>query len=328
MTNLQSIVTNGNVLQQLVRDTNFNKIVDAGEVIEERYGGSITQTLQPGTYYVVNSSYQSAGDRFYTFTLSVPVLPVSEADVFFGTVPIADNDSSVSILEGTDYGTIDQNSAPISRTFTLKNTGNVPLTTDGLTVPNGYTITNTLAASIPAGGSDTFTVRLNTTVAGTFQGNISFTNNDSNEAPYNFAIKGIVKPSGVTTAGVIASDPTATENYAGTGNAGTSGGFTLYRKNSTGSLTLQFKLEGTAVYNTDYTLSIVGATLAYNSATQILSVTFSGTSTIASLVVTAKNDAAIESDETVKLTLQPSGTYVTDAGRSTGTLTIKDRQAI
>ena len=77
----------------------------------------------------------------------------------------------------------------------MKNTGTAALTTSGLTVPAGFSIdpTDTLIASIAAGGQDTFKVRLNATTAGTFAGNISFANNDANENPYNFAIRGVVK---------------------------------------------------------------------------------------------------------------------------------------
>ncbi|MCX7016729.1 MAG: hypothetical protein NTW86_29925, partial [Candidatus Sumerlaeota bacterium] len=62
-----------------------------------------------------------------------------------------------------------------------------------LTVPAGYSIVEPLSATIPAGGSDTFTVELPTTAGGTFTGDISFDNNDSDENPFNFSITGTIQ---------------------------------------------------------------------------------------------------------------------------------------
>ncbi len=124
-----------------------------------------------------------------------PVTTAPEADVLFGTVAIADGDTTPSTTDGTDFGSAAQNAAGPSKTFTVKNTGTAALTTSALTVPAGFAITEGLSASIPAGGSDSFTVQLLTATAGTFQGNISFANNDANENPYNFAVKGAVSAS-------------------------------------------------------------------------------------------------------------------------------------
>jgi hypothetical protein len=61
-----------------------------------------------------------------------------------------------------------------------------------LDVPDGFTIPNNLSTSLSPGNSDTFTVQLETTKAGTKTGEISFTNNDPDENPFNFCIKGQV----------------------------------------------------------------------------------------------------------------------------------------
>ncbi|MCX7013238.1 MAG: hypothetical protein NTW86_11885, partial [Candidatus Sumerlaeota bacterium] len=47
--------------------------------------------------------------------------------------------------------------------------------------------------TIPAGGSDTFTVELPTTAGGTFAGDISFNNNDSDENPFHFSVTGTIQ---------------------------------------------------------------------------------------------------------------------------------------
>ena len=87
----------------------------------------------------------------------------------------------------------------MTRTFTVRNwdMGIGPLLLGTPTVPDGYTITQPLDASIPPGGSATFTVQLSTAKAGTFAGTISFPTNDSDngdgvENPFTFFVSGNV----------------------------------------------------------------------------------------------------------------------------------------
>jgi hypothetical protein len=77
---------------------------------------------------------------------------------------------------------------PVSRTFIVNNAGNAALTTSGLVVPAGFTVTDPLNASILAGGSDAFTIRFDAASAGTFGGNVSFSSNDPDAATFTIAI--------------------------------------------------------------------------------------------------------------------------------------------
>ncbi len=101
---------------------------------------------------------------------------------------ISDGDTSPSTSDGTDFGT-----GLVSRTFRVTNSGNAPLTTSGLSVPSGFTVTNGLSSSISAGGYDDFTVKF--TGSTESAGDISFRNNDADggdgvEDPFNFRIIG------------------------------------------------------------------------------------------------------------------------------------------
>jgi len=122
---------------------------------------------------------------------STPTAP--EVAVMGNGVNIVDNDSSASAGDHTDFGSVSQNSI-VTRTFTVQNTGTAVLTTSGLTVSPGFTVTEGLSSSIAAGGSDTFTVRMDTASAGAKSGQISFNNNDSDEGVFNFAVSGTVNP--------------------------------------------------------------------------------------------------------------------------------------
>jgi choice-of-anchor C domain-containing protein len=144
-------------------------------------------TLKFERFNVANSGAAALDD------IKIVALQAAEAEVRGNNTVINDNDTTPASSDHTDFGTVPAGS-PFTRTFTVRNTGNIALTTSGLTVPSGFSIdaSDTLAGSIPAGGQDTFKVKLNATAAGTFQGNISFANNDASENPYNFAIKGVV----------------------------------------------------------------------------------------------------------------------------------------
>jgi len=94
-----------------------------------------------------------------------------------------------------DFGTTTLGTT-IQRTFAVYNTGTGDLTTSDLSVPIGYSIIEGLSASI--GLFDTFTVQLDALAAGTYTGDISFTNSDENL--FNFAITGTVTPEPATLA--------------------------------------------------------------------------------------------------------------------------------
>jgi hypothetical protein len=119
-------------------------------------------------------------------------LPTPEVRVHGNSLTISDGDTTPRTNDFTDFGATIVG-APISRTFSVTNSGTGTLTTSGLTVPVGFTVTEALSASITAGNRDTFTVRLNAAAVGTYTGIVSFANNDANENPYNFAISGFVQ---------------------------------------------------------------------------------------------------------------------------------------
>jgi pimeloyl-ACP methyl ester carboxylesterase len=122
---------------------------------------------------------------------AVSATPVPEIAVSGGGTNILDGDLSPTGADGTDFGTPAQG-VIVDRVFTVSNIGTATLTTSGLLLPAGYTLVEGLSPSIPAGNSDTFTVRLDTSSVGTKTGQISFTTNDSDENPFNFSVTGAV----------------------------------------------------------------------------------------------------------------------------------------
>ena len=115
-----------------------------------------------------------------------------EITVLGNGTSIADGDTTPGAGAGTDFGSVVQGGPAPSRTFTVRNEGGSILTLGAVTVPAGFMLTEGLSASLAAGASDTFTVRLDSTVVGTKVGDISFSTNDSDENPFNFRITGTV----------------------------------------------------------------------------------------------------------------------------------------
>jgi hypothetical protein len=138
-----------------------------------------------------------------------------EIEVRGNDAVIVDGDATPDSTDHTDFGEITLGST-LTRTFTVFNTGNVFLTTSGLTVPAGFTVVDGLAAIIPAGGFDSFSVRFNATTADLFKGEVRFENNDANENPFNFEIRALVKPPEVEVRGndVVISDNDTTPDFA------------------------------------------------------------------------------------------------------------------
>lgn len=101
---------------------------------------------------------------------------------------------TASADNGTNFGSTGTGTT-VSHTFVIKNIGSAPLTSVAVTVPAGYTLTDAPATSIAAGGSDTFTVRLDAADSGRFEGNVRVISNDGDEGDCRFFITGYVAAS-------------------------------------------------------------------------------------------------------------------------------------
>ncbi len=118
-----------------------------------------------------------------------------EIDVQGLGLSIASGDMVTSVNDGTDFGAADINLATITRTFTIKNTGTLPLTISNPTISGtnaaDFSITaNPGTLSVGANGSTTFQVTFNPSAVFTRSAQINIVNNDSDENPYIFAIQG------------------------------------------------------------------------------------------------------------------------------------------
>ncbi len=158
----------------------------------------------------------------YNFAIqgTVNAVPVPEVNVTGNGNSIIDGDTTPSTTDNTDYGSTTVGTA-LTRTFTIENTGTAALTLGTPTLPTGFSVVGTAPTSVAAGTSTTITVRLDATATGTYTGEITIPNNDSNENPYNFAIVGVVNalPGGQVINGTNASETLTGNSSANTINA-------------------------------------------------------------------------------------------------------------
>ena len=124
--------------------------------------------------------------------------PNAEINVLGNGVTIPDGNTTISIIDDTDFGGIEATSGSVAHTFTIQNLGSLDLTLDGASpyvVLTGDTADFILTANpstpISAGNNTTFTITYDPTTTGTHTATISIDNNDSNEDPYTFNVEGI-----------------------------------------------------------------------------------------------------------------------------------------
>ena len=155
--------------------------------------GSVTASGDASNLFEVWTDVDGTADRDHVaLVFEKPTAP----EVFvtgLNDVTITDGDSTPTTTDGSDFESIDQNATAVTRTFKVANSGDANLTLGTPSVPTGFTLTEGLTTSLAAGANDTFSVRLDNSVVGIKHGDVSFSNNDSDENPFNFAISGVVQ---------------------------------------------------------------------------------------------------------------------------------------
>lgn len=120
--------------------------------------------------------------------------PIPEINITGNALPIADNDGTPSLLDGTDFGP-QIIGVGVTQSFTIQNTSaSASLTLGAITFAGAaagdYAITTPPTSPVPASGSTTFVVTFTASSAGVRNATISIVNSDIDENPYNFALTG------------------------------------------------------------------------------------------------------------------------------------------
>jgi RTX calcium-binding nonapeptide repeat (4 copies)/Calx-beta domain/Abnormal spindle-like microcephaly-assoc'd, ASPM-SPD-2-Hydin/Protein of unknown function (DUF1573) len=272
--------------------------------------GTFNSTLQ----FTNNDSDESPFD--FPITGTVTEIPVPEIEVSDGADNITDGTTTA-----IEFGTTNLGNA-VTKTFTVTNIGAATLNLLDRNLPDGFSWVGSLPSSIAPGDSATFEVQLNATTVGTFNSRLEFTNNDSDESPFDFPITGTVVESAATVT-ITASDADGAETD---GNTGT---FRITRTgNTANALTINLDIDASstvtsnagAAFPVDYNFSVSGGgSISGTGATRTLIIP-AGQSFV-DVIVTPANDEHAEADETLKLNLA-SGTYTIDQTSNNATVTI------
>jgi len=117
-----------------------------------------------------------------------------EINIRGNSVNIVSGDLTPATADFTDFGSTTIGGPAITRVFTVQNTGTASLTLGALSLTGtdaaDFSVVSSPAPSVAAGGSTSFSIAFNPSAAGTRNAGISLVNNDSDENPYTFAIRG------------------------------------------------------------------------------------------------------------------------------------------
>lgn len=212
----------GSLRVGLIRDLDGDKVKDAGEFVDEidyipHTPGAKVVTfpqLPAGDYFIemrVDTVFGGANPQTGTIdwdlTAKATALPAPAIQVKYAGVTIADNDTTPSLADGTDFGSVPLGAPPVDHVFTVTNTGNATLSlTDNTLEFPGFDLLG-LPLNIPAGGSGNFTVRLLTNAVGARADTPYIGTNIPGLAEFNFKVAGFVAGGAHDSLGMLNASP-------------------------------------------------------------------------------------------------------------------------
>lgn len=118
-----------------------------------------------------------------------------EVSVAGNEVNIVDGDATPDSSDHTDFGSGDVTAGTIVRSFTISNQGPMDLTLGGVIVAGvnaaDFSVTTQPAFLVAPGGATTIQVTFDPRAHGLRSATLSFSNNDADENPFDFAIQGV-----------------------------------------------------------------------------------------------------------------------------------------
>lgn len=126
-----------------------------------------------------------------------------------------------------DFGTAVPGSTAPVRSFSIHNQGSAPLTLGAIRLPAGYELAVAPSATVAPGQSTHMDIRLASTVAGYFSGELQLTTNDPDESEFRIWVEGQVQgtESGTLIPGIsVRSAPEGSRLYANIRRTGSAAG--------------------------------------------------------------------------------------------------------
>ena len=153
-------------------------VVDAAGKLQLAVG----QTRGTATITVTGTDLSGASVQD-TFTVAVGIPGIAVAE---GVTAITSGQTQAVGLGAAAVGTVAE-----SKTFTISNPGDVPLSITGVTLPAGVTLVGAAPMSIPAGGSANLVVALDTAAVRAVTGSIAIASSAAG-SPFSIPVAGVV----------------------------------------------------------------------------------------------------------------------------------------
>jgi hypothetical protein len=160
--------------------------------------------VSDGTYWLENTGdpvgrLQESDETNNTTRVQVTINTTGlspEIDLLGNGQSIPNNDATTSTSDGTDFGAVDVATDTLTRTFTIQNIGTGSLSLTGvpkvqITGSSDFTVTLQPVSPVTIDNpTTTFQIRFAPSGAGIRTATVTISNNDANEASYQFAIQG------------------------------------------------------------------------------------------------------------------------------------------
>jgi hypothetical protein len=187
--------------------------------------GTITGTTSDPTTYTGAGTYivkWSFDDGYGNSTTAIQNVIVNgpDLDIFGNAVEIMNGDNTPSTLDDTNMGIL-MNTGPVSitKTYTIQNNGNQPLSISGISSDDGeFVVSNLSSNSLAPTMTAAFDVTFTTLISGLKDAVISINSNNCNEQPFTFKVDAIFEcpyPNFMFTGGSTTNptDPTIADNW-------------------------------------------------------------------------------------------------------------------
>lgn len=180
-----------NITSTTVSGSDFTITTPPASTVSAFSSTTFTVTFNPATTGTKTATVtilnNDNNEGTYDFKIQGTAI-AQEIELRGNAVVITDGDTTPTTSDWTDFSNVTS-----TRTFTINNLGNLPLTISGVTFggtnPSDFTVTTAPTSPIPAFGSTTFTVTFSSAATGVRSAVMNISNNDADENPYNVTIQ-------------------------------------------------------------------------------------------------------------------------------------------
>jgi hypothetical protein len=190
--NITGVTTNGTNPGdfRVVSGPSGSVVAGAATTFTVRFDPSVVGS-RSAVLHVMNDD---ADEADYNFTVQGTGIEPEIAVLGTNGAVIADGDVTPSVADGTDYGAVRVFATNLDHTFTVTNSGNMPLSLTGVTTngsnPGDFVVVSSPSTPVAAGAKTAFTVRFDPSALGARSAVIHVWSDDADEADYSFTIQG------------------------------------------------------------------------------------------------------------------------------------------